>query len=111
MDIANANWQGWLAASRVLRGGAFNNNDRNLRCAYRNNNNPINTRKRNNIGFRVVVCVSSHASQLKSNQVFCLYAQVGNAVHSRMTAETANGEIAQSRPGWFLFWTQGACSR
>lgn len=38
---------------RVLRGGAFNNNARNVRCAYRNHNNPDN--RNNNIGFRVVV--------------------------------------------------------
>jgi hypothetical protein len=38
---------------RVLRGGSFNNNQRNVRCAYRNNRNPNN--RNNNIGFRVVV--------------------------------------------------------
>ncbi len=38
---------------RVLRGGSFNNNQRNARCAYRNNNNPDN--RNDNIGFRVVV--------------------------------------------------------
>ena len=38
---------------RVLRGGSFNNNQRNVRCAYRNNNNPNN--RNNNIGFRCVV--------------------------------------------------------
>ncbi|MEN8167002.1 MAG: SUMF1/EgtB/PvdO family nonheme iron enzyme [Pseudomonadota bacterium] len=38
---------------RVLRGGSFNNNPRNVRCAYRNNNDPDN--RNNNIGFRVVV--------------------------------------------------------
>ena len=38
---------------RVLRGGSFANNQRNVRCAYRNRNNP-NNRNRNN-GFRVVV--------------------------------------------------------
>jgi formylglycine-generating enzyme required for sulfatase activity len=37
----------------VLRGGAFNNNQNNARCAYRNRNNPNN--RNNNIGFRVVV--------------------------------------------------------
>jgi hypothetical protein len=37
----------------VLRGGAFNNNPQDVRCAYRNNNNPDN--RNNNIGFRVVV--------------------------------------------------------
>jgi hypothetical protein len=38
-------------SSRVLRGGSFNNNQSNARCAYRNHNNP-NNRNRNN-GFRV----------------------------------------------------------
>ena len=38
---------------RVLRGGAFNNNQRNVRCAYRNRNNPNN--RNNNNGFRVVL--------------------------------------------------------
>jgi hypothetical protein len=38
---------------RVVRGGAFNNNDRNARCAYRNDNLNLN-----NNGFRVV---ASHA--------------------------------------------------
>jgi len=84
------------SVARVLRGGAYNNEDSNLRCAYRNNNNPNN--RNDNIGFRVV-CVASHASQLKSEQA-CLYAQVRNAFHLRMTAETAHGEIVQSRPGW-----------
>jgi hypothetical protein len=37
----------------VLRGGSFNNNHRNMRCANRNRNNPDN-RNRNN-GFRVVL--------------------------------------------------------
>jgi hypothetical protein len=37
----------------VLRGGAFNNTTRNVRCAYRNWNNPDN--RNDNIGFRVVL--------------------------------------------------------
>jgi formylglycine-generating enzyme required for sulfatase activity len=41
----------------VLRGGAFNNNDNNLRCAYRNDNDPDN--RNNNIGFRVVLSTLS----------------------------------------------------
>jgi hypothetical protein len=36
----------------VLRGGAWNNNQNNARCAYRNRNNPNN--RNNNLGFRVV---------------------------------------------------------
>ncbi|MCG9131817.1 SUMF1/EgtB/PvdO family nonheme iron enzyme [Candidatus Poribacteria bacterium] len=36
--------------SRVLRGGSWNNNANNVRCANRNNNTPTNTN--NNNGFR-----------------------------------------------------------
>jgi hypothetical protein len=85
---------GWQVA-RVLRGGSYNNEDRNVRCARRNRNNPNN--ENNNIGFRVV-CVPSHASRYESNQAFCLCAQVRNAFHLRMNAATANGEIVQSCP-------------
>ena len=35
---------------RVVRGGAFNNNTRNVRCAYRNHNEPDNLNR--NQGFR-----------------------------------------------------------
>ncbi len=45
--------RGLSKSNRVLRGGAFNNNDRNVRAAYRNQNNP-NNRNHNN-GFRVGV--------------------------------------------------------
>ena len=72
------------SVARVLRGGAYNNEESNLRCAYRNNNNPNN--RNDNIGFRVVVRVVSHASLLKAAGITPV-AQVGNAVHSRMTAE------------------------
>ena len=37
----------------MLRGGAWNNNENNVRCAYRNNNHPDN--RNNNTGFRVVL--------------------------------------------------------
>ncbi|MBN1138409.1 MAG: SUMF1/EgtB/PvdO family nonheme iron enzyme [Anaerolineae bacterium] len=42
---------------RVVRGGSFNNNRNNARCAYRNRNNPNN--RNNNSGFRVVVSHNS----------------------------------------------------
>jgi len=50
--------------ARVLRGGSWNNNRNNARCAYRNRNEPDNFN--NNIGFRLVCSTSS-----------CVYA--GNA--------------------------------
>jgi hypothetical protein len=43
-------------SGRVVRGGSFNNNQDNLRCAFRNRNNPDN--RNNNRGFRLV-CGSS----------------------------------------------------
>jgi formylglycine-generating enzyme required for sulfatase activity len=44
--------------TRVLRGGAWNNNQRNARSAYRNDNHPDN--RNDNIGFRVAVSHDSH---------------------------------------------------
>lgn len=37
----------------MARGGSWNNNDRNARCAYRDQNDPANIN--DNIGFRVVL--------------------------------------------------------
>ena len=37
---------------RVVRGGSFDNNQNNVRCAYRNRNDTDN--RNNNVGFRVV---------------------------------------------------------
>jgi formylglycine-generating enzyme required for sulfatase activity len=45
--------RGRANSHRVVRGGAFNNNERNVRCAYRNNRNPNNFNRNN--GLRVVV--------------------------------------------------------
>jgi formylglycine-generating enzyme required for sulfatase activity len=71
-DVSEDEWseeylQG--SAARVLRGGSWLSNQYLARCAYRNRNNPHNTRKRNNNGFRVV----SH--------VFC---PAGNATGRRV---------------------------
>jgi len=47
------NVRGRLEERRVLRGGSWNNNRNNARCAYRNRNEPDNFN--NNIGFRLVL--------------------------------------------------------
>jgi hypothetical protein len=78
----------------VLRGGSFNNNERNARCAYRNNN-PIDNLN-NNRGFRVV---ASHASLFFRFQGFALYRSAGNVVCSRMHSRGKTGEIARPCPG------------
>ena len=46
----------------MLRGGSFNNNARNVRCAYRNDNDPDN--RNDNIGFRVVVSTFAAAPEM-----------------------------------------------
>jgi hypothetical protein len=43
--------RGWLRR-RVVRGGSFDNNRNNVRCAIRNDNDPDN--RNNNNGLRVV---------------------------------------------------------
>ncbi len=51
--------KGQTVGGRVLRGGSWNNQSDNLRCAARNNDNPWNNW--NNNGFRVVrVAVPNH---------------------------------------------------
>ncbi|MFK7844955.1 MAG: SUMF1/EgtB/PvdO family nonheme iron enzyme [Rhodothermales bacterium] len=40
------------SSNRVIRGGSWNNNARNVRSSYRNNNDPEN--RNNNLGFRLV---------------------------------------------------------
>jgi len=54
-------------ARRVVRGGSFNNNQRNCRCAYRNRNDPDNFN--NNQGFRVVVATLFHMPELPGGPV------------------------------------------
>ena len=53
----------------VLRGGAFNNNPDNVRCAVRNNNRQGN--RNNNIGFRVVLSTltTRNKPQLQTDSV------------------------------------------
>jgi hypothetical protein len=68
----------------VLRGGSFNNNRRNARCAYRNRNNPNNWN--NNNGFRVGVV--SHIFAV-SPEIPSGYGCLGEV-----------SEMADQRPGW-----------
>ncbi len=45
--------RGRLDTNRVVRGGSWNNNARNVRAAYRNHNEPSN--RNNNLGFRLAL--------------------------------------------------------
>ena len=52
---------------RVLRGGSWNNNGRNVRSAIRNHNQPDN--RNNNIGFRLALaqCALDEAQMTRSS--------------------------------------------
>jgi len=65
-QVSSPGRQGQADSSRrVLRGGSFNNNERNARCSYRNNNDPDN--EWNNNGCRLGWC-AAHDS-LKSRRL------------------------------------------
>ena len=61
--------------AQLLRGGSWNNNPRNCRSAYRNNNHPDN--RNNNIGFRVC-CLPQHPSTSEPLEVIPTGAQEGS---------------------------------
>jgi hypothetical protein len=61
----------------VLRGGAFNNNQQNARCAYRDDNNPNN--QNNNNGLRLVCGV--HVRGVPSEGICCDYSGCDRARH------------------------------
>jgi len=46
-------------AARVLRGGSWNNNGRNVRSANRNHNEP--GKRNNNVGFRLALALGSES--------------------------------------------------
>ena len=57
------------AAERVVRGGSWNDNARNVRAAYRNRNAPDN--RNDNLGFR---CARAHArSDINAPEQVCLH--------------------------------------
>jgi len=72
--------QGWPKGARVCRGGSFNNNRNNVRCAYRNDNDPDN--RNNNIGFRVAASHSLH-SHARSRGLCPVVTGARNALRSR----------------------------
>jgi hypothetical protein len=85
-SILNPGWRG--AGSITLRGGSWNNNQRNARVAVRNHNQPDNFN--NNNGFRVVVAPNFLWPRGKD--------LAGKAVALR-SAAGQEGKIARSGPG------------
>jgi len=69
-------WRGQARTHRVVRGGAFNNNTRNVRAAYRINDHPDNRNR--NIGFRVVVSTFFSRRHCPLAVTSCLRAEAKN---------------------------------
>lgn len=51
MGVVYSGGRGHMGSKRVMRGGSWNNNARNVRAATRNWNSPEN--RNNNVGFRL----------------------------------------------------------
>ena len=90
--------RGQAGGHRVLRGGSWNNNRNNARCAYRNRNNPDNWN--NNVGLRLVV---AHV----------LPGLAGNAARQTAprAAEALKHGAACSWPSFILSHKVPACGR
>ena len=89
------------ASARVVRGGSWNNNARNVRAAYRNENEPDN--RNNNLGFR---CLRIHARAkgLLPEQVFFQSALRQKGV----TAGVRVGTVRKLTSGIILFLSANA---
>ncbi|MFP4349190.1 MAG: SUMF1/EgtB/PvdO family nonheme iron enzyme [Desulfococcaceae bacterium] len=87
--------RGRIGSARVLRGGAYNNNSDNLRCAYRNRNNPNN--RNDNIGFRCV-CAHNFSGLRKwhSATARCPRLKIG-AIRSRLRLDPKTRQIGSAR--------------
>jgi hypothetical protein len=57
------------SAHRVIRGGSWNNDARNVRAAYRNNNEPSN--RNNNLGFRCAELTTGPDGSLLNRPASC----------------------------------------
>ncbi len=84
-------------AQFVVRGGSWNNNARNCRSAYRNNNQPDN--RNNNVGVRVVVFSASTLQSPELPQGIAV--SVRERVQQRVPATWATvSENQTGRPVW-----------
>ena len=80
----------WGQVVKVLRGGAWNNNDNNARASSRNDNDPNN--QNDNIGFR---CVAAAPGAFFESQVPRVYGR----------GASAQGEHSGPVPGWAVVFS------
>ncbi|MCA9910000.1 MAG: SUMF1/EgtB/PvdO family nonheme iron enzyme [Anaerolineae bacterium] len=110
--------RGLAEVTRVVRGGSFNNNARNVRCAVRNRNDPDN--RNDNNGFRVVVSHGLLAGLQSLPPVLCagygLRSAVGGQCSQFLAAsgllpDRANIKLPRPLPrprlgrgNWSIYW-------
>ena len=96
----------------MLRGGAFNNNQNNVRCAYRNNSNQDN--RNNNWVFGCVPTAFNSACYRNGRTVpaFCVGYGLRSADEGRCSRFLAEPDGATSvRPGIYSRGLHPACRR
>ncbi len=92
---------------RVLRGGGWNNNGRNLRCANRNANQPDN--RNDNIGLRLAGALRVGGSVSQRPVLFRRSASGGQSPGPRcVSRSTVNTARAENLPAGRLFSTVSA---
>ncbi|MBC8554622.1 MAG: SUMF1/EgtB/PvdO family nonheme iron enzyme [Candidatus Brocadiales bacterium] len=92
--------------NRVLRGGCFNNNNRNVRCANRNRNNPDN--RNNNIGFRIVLSTFFICWNCQTLRVSgCLSEAKNGGAYSRPHLVYQDRANSNYPDPWDLPWVRG----
>jgi hypothetical protein len=69
----------WGTLACVLRGGSWNNNPRNARAAYRNNNQPDNWN--NNNGFRLACAADDSTMERPAFSLMCKHGERGLMNH------------------------------
>ena len=79
---------------RVVRGGAYNNEARNVRCAYRNRNNPHN--RNDNQGFRVVVSHAFPCNKKRCSQKYAALLITDSASRHKKNGASCSGVIVSA---------------
>jgi hypothetical protein len=91
-----AGWGPAEEASRVLRGGSWNNdNPDNFRCAYRNNNHPDN--RNHNNGFRVASTIPCRSLVLHGERERAGRVQTGSRPQGQISKRRGAAGSPQGR--------------
>ena len=75
------------SAKRVIRGGSWNNNGRNVRSAYRNHNSPDN--RNNNLGLRLSLARQVIGIHLTTRSLSC-FAMIDLQAKSKVGSWVSN---------------------